>query len=154
METADRKLLIEQLDRKIMILSHFKESEIPTNGWIHAIRTALNMSLTQLAKKLGKSVPTMREIELREESRSITLKKLMEIAEALDLKLVYGFIPKDRTLENMIEKRAAELARKIVMNPSQTMQPGDLEAGREGLEKAINEQTEKIILEMPGSLWD
>jgi len=154
MKISNRKLLIEQLDRKFKILSNFKESETPSKGWLHAVRTALNMSLAQLAKKLGKTAQTVREIELREESKNITLKKLMEAAEALDLKLVYGFVPKEGSLQRMIEIKAEELARKIVLRTSQTMKLEDQEVREERLAKAINERSEKIIMEMPRSLWD
>jgi len=154
MKLSNRKLLIDQLDRKIKILSNFKESEIPSKGWIFAIRTAMNMSLAQLAKKLGKTVPTTREIELREESKNITLKKLLEVADVLDLKLIYGFIPKDGSLENMIEVKANELAKKIVLRTSQTMKLEDQEVDEKRLEKAIKDRAEKIIFEMPRSLWD
>ena len=154
MKEAKRKLILEQLDRKIKNLSGFNETEIPSRGWIHAIRTAMNMSLTQLAKKLGKTPQTVREIELREESKNITLKKLLEVAEVLDLKLVYGFVPKNGSLQNIIEKRATEIARNIVLRTSQTMKLEDQEVGEERLAKAINDRAEKIIMEMPRSLWD
>ena len=39
-------------------------------------------------------------------NNSITLKKLIEAGEALDLQFVYGFLPKELSLEKIIEKRA------------------------------------------------
>jgi predicted DNA-binding mobile mystery protein A len=154
MKMSKRKLMIEQLDRKINNFSGFQATEIPSKGWIRAIRTAMNMSLTQLAKKMGKTPQTVREIELREASKNITLKKLLEVAEVLDLKLVYGFVPNDGSIQQMIEKRANELARKIVLRTSQTMKLENQEVGEERLAKAINDRAEKIMMEMPRSLWD
>lgn len=154
MKAAKRKLMIEQLDRKIKTLSSFKETDIPSKGWIHTIRTAMNMSLSQLGKKLGKTPQTVREIELREESRNITLKKLLEVAEVLDLKLIYGFVPNDGSVQDMIEARARELAKKIVLRTSQTMKLEDQEVPEERLVKAIDERAAKIIADMPRTLWD
>lgn len=154
MDKSNRKLIIEQLDRKFLKLSNFSESEIPPKGWIYSIRTALNMSLAQLAKRLKKAVPTVREIEEREENRNITLKKLMEVAEALDLRFVYGFIPKEDSLINIIDKKSLEVARKIVMRTSHTMNLEDQGIGEERLEKAIKERAEILKQEVPRLLWD
>lgn len=154
MSRSNRKLLIEQLDKKFNKFSALNESDIPHKGWIHAIRTAMNMSLAQLANRLNKTVPTVKEIEEREETKSITLNKLMEVAEVLGFRFVYGFIPKDSSLENMIEKRANEIAHKIVMRTSHTMKLEDQENRQERLDKAISDRVEIIKQEMPRYLWD
>ena len=104
----DRKLMVEQLDAKMEKLQVLKEIKVPSKGWIHAIRAALNMSLAQLGKRLKKNPVTVQEIEGREQNRTITLKKLMEVGDALDLQLVYGFLPKGSSIEAMIDKRAQE----------------------------------------------
>ena len=41
------------------------------------------------------------------------------------MQLVYGFVPYDGSLDALIEKRATELATKIVMRTSNTMQLED-----------------------------
>jgi len=43
MININRRLLIEQLDRKLQKLQILKELEVPSKGWINAIRTSLNM---------------------------------------------------------------------------------------------------------------
>src|SRR4249920_3805098 len=154
MNSEDKKLLIEQLDRKLHELSGLKRLEPPPRGWIHAIRTALNMSLAQLARKLNKTVPTVKEIEQREQENNITLKKLREVADVLDLHLVYGFIPKDASLQKMIERRASEVARAIVMRTSHSMSLEDQENTSERLEKAIRDRAAMLKDEMPKYLWD
>jgi predicted DNA-binding mobile mystery protein A len=154
MNKTNRNLIIEQLDRKFQKLSVLNASMIPPKGWIYSIRTALNMSLTQLAKKLNKSVSTVREIEQREENNSITLKKLMEVAEAMDLNFVYGFIPKEGSLANKIEKKAEETAKNIVSRTSHMMKLEDQENSEERLHKAVTERAEELRRELPGHLWD
>ncbi len=56
---------------------------------------------------------------------TITLRSLKEVAKALDMKLVYDLVPKDATLEDLIHRKAHELAAKIIMRTANTMQLGD-----------------------------
>ncbi len=154
MNDLNKKLMLRQLDKKITKLSVLNNSIMPKDGWIKAIRTALNMNLSQLAKLLKKAPPTVKELEEREANKSITLKKLMEVGEALNLKLVYGFIPLDGSVEKMIEKRALALAEKIVMKTSHNMALEDQKNSPERLKRAIIERAEKIKEELPKYLWD
>ena len=123
-------------------------------GWINQIRTGLNMSQVQLAKRLGMTAPAIIDLERREAEEAITLKSLREAGEALNLKLVYGFVPKDGSLEAMIEEKAREQATKIIKRTSVTMKLEDQENSRSRLEEALAELTNDIKREIPKSLWD
>jgi predicted DNA-binding mobile mystery protein A len=81
----------------------------PPTGWIKAVRTALGMSLQQLSNRLSITKQSAQEIEQREKEGSIKIKTLRETANALDMQLVYGFVPKDGTLENLIDRKVKEL---------------------------------------------
>ena len=154
MTDLNKKLIIEQLDRKFQKLTILSDFEIPPKGWINAIRIGLNMSLVQLAKRLKKTSVSIKEIEQREEEKGITLKKRTEVAEALNCRFVYGFIPKEGSLDKTIEKRASEVASEIVMRTSHTMKLEDQENSAERLQKAIKDRAENIKNEMPKYLWD
>ncbi len=154
MNTLQRKLLIEQVDKKMRTLAILRDFETPSIGWIGTIRAALNMSLSQLAKRLNKTPVTVKEIEQREESKGITLRKMMEVAEALECHFVYGFIPKNGTLESMIEQKSLSVAKDIVSRTSHTMQLEDQGISGERLKKAITERAEIIKNEIPRYLWD
>jgi len=154
MKNDNRKLMIEQLDKKLAKYALIGKNGIPVGGWIKSIRTALNISLVQFARILKKSSPTVKGIEEREADKSITLKKLSEVGDALNLDLVYGFVPRDGSLENMIERRTHEVAKEIVMRTSHTMKLEDQENTKERLQKAIQDRAEKIKQEMPKYLWD
>ena len=154
MKDLNRKLMIQQLDKKLEKLSILEEVLVPSDGWIKTIRTTLNMNLAQFAKKLKKSSPTVSELEEREANRNITLKKLMEVGEVLDLKLVYGFVPKDGSLEKMIEKRAYKIAKDIVTRTSHSMKLEDQENTEARLKEAIDDRAKQIKYEMPKYLWD
>jgi len=154
MHSSNRRLQIEQLDKKLGRLRVLKEIELPPNGWINAIRIALNMSLVQLGKKLGITSVSVKEMEGREQNMSITLKKLIEAGEALDLQFVYGFVPKHGSIEKMIETRARAVAHDVVLRTSQTMKLEDQENSQARLQNAIRERAETIRREMPRYLWD
>jgi predicted DNA-binding mobile mystery protein A len=154
MDKLDKKLMVEQLDRKLAKLHVLKEVEVPSKGWINAIRTTLNMSLVQLAKRLNKSSVSVKEIEEREQHKTITLKKLIEVGEALDLQLVYGFLPKESSIEKMIDKRAQQVARDVVMRTSHTMKLEEQENREERLQQAIKDRADTLKQEMPKHLWD
>ncbi len=148
------KLLIEQLDRKFEQLSVLDSLVSPSAGWVYSVRTALKMTLRQLGNKLNITAQSVKEIETREKNASITLKSLKDVGNALDMKLVYGFIPKEKSLKAMIEKRAYEIAEKIVYRTSNTMSLEDQENSIERLRQAINDRAEIIKSEMPKYLWD
>ena len=70
------------------------------------------------------------------------------------MELVYGFVPNDGSLDALIEKRASQLATKIVMRASNTMKLEDQGNTSSRIEKAIIERTEELKKEMPKILWD
>ncbi|RXG29014.1 mobile mystery protein A [Leeuwenhoekiella marinoflava] len=149
-----KKLQLEQLDRKLKAFHKASNMPVPPTGWIKAIRLSLGISLQQLADKLTITKQSVREIEIREKEGSITLKSLKETANALDMQLVYALVPKDGTLDDLIERKAKELALKIVSRTSNTMRLEDQENSKERLKKALAEREAIIKKEMPKTLWD
>lgn len=149
-----KKLQIEQLESRIKLFSTTRQLPNPPTGWVKAIRLALGMSLQQLANKLSMTKQSVQEIEIREKEGAITLKSLRETARALDMELVYGFVPKDGSLGKYIENKARSLAEKIVYRTSNTMKLEDQENTKQRIKKAIEERTELIKQELPKALWD
>jgi predicted DNA-binding mobile mystery protein A len=152
MDYKNKKLQIKQIDEQLKSLKN-GIFDVPPKGWIYSIRKALSMSSAQLGAKLGISHQALSTIEKREADENITIGKLKEVGAAMGLKLVYGFIP-ESSLEKMIEKKAKELAVKIVMRTSKQMAMEDQKIRDEKLKEAIEERTEEIIRKMPKNLWD
>ncbi len=148
------KLIIEQLDRKLLKLSELEELTIPPNGWIYSIRTALRMSLRQLGKKLNITPQSVKEIEEREKAGAISLKVLRQVGRVLNMRFVYGFIPANKTLNKMIEERALEVAKEIVSRTSANMRLENQENTPERIRMAIKEKAQELKQEMPKYLWD
>ena len=149
-----KSLQLQQLNQKMAGFAILNEVPQPSTGWIKAIRVAIGMSMQQLGNKLSITKQGVLDIEKREKEGSITIKSLKELGRALDMELVYGFVPNDGTLEGLIEKRARELATKIVLRTSNTMRLENQGNSDKRIELAINERTEEIKNEMPKILWD
>ncbi|MEA1787694.1 mobile mystery protein A [Arenibacter sp. GZD96] len=149
-----KKLLIEQLDQK---LAGFKDAGmvlIPQKGWVNTIRTTLNMTREQLGAKLDLTKGAIQKIEEREATGQITINKLKDVGNALNMKFVYGYIPKDGTIENLIHLKAEELARKIVLRTNQNMQLEDQGISEDKIGDSIMDLANEIKREMRRSLWD
>ncbi len=154
MKTTNKRLLIQQIDKKLKLFFPLRDLDTPSEGWIYSIRTALGLSLKQVGKRIGISASGVKEIERREKNASLTLKNLQEFGNVLNMKFIYGFIPADESLERMIDKQAIEVAKKIVLRTSHTMKLEDQEVSNERIQQAIKEKAEEIKKEMPRYLWD
>ncbi len=149
-----KSLQLQQLNSKMLGFASLKQVAMPPTGWIKAIRTAIGMSMQQLGNKLNVSKQGVMDIEKREKDGSITIKSLREIARAMDMQLVYGFVPNDGSLDALIEKRATELATQIVMRTANTMKLEDQANSKKRIETAIRERATAIKNEMPKIVWD
>ncbi len=149
-----KKLLIEQLDQK---LKPFQKAElilVPYKGWINTIRTTLNMTMAQLGTRLNITRQGVKKIEESEAKGKISINSLKEVGEVLDLKFIYGFVPKDGTIDNLIDLKAKKLARKIVLRTNQNMKLEDQGINNIKINKSIIDLSNEIKREMKKSLWD
>jgi len=150
-----KKLLeIRQLDSKMRSFTPAGKEPVPGSGWVKAIRNALGMSARQLGGKLNLTRQGVHEIEKREADGSITLNSLQETARALDMQLVYGFIPVDGSLDALIERKARELAKEIVLRTDTSMKLEQQQIAPEKITYAIEERTNMIKEEIPKTLWE
>jgi predicted DNA-binding mobile mystery protein A len=147
-------LQLQQLDRKTALFGKIVSISKLNDGWIMTLRKTLGITLEQMGNKLGVTKQNVMLMEKRELEGNITLKSLKEMGNAIDMQLVYGFVPKDGSIDALIERKALELATKIVMRASQTMKLEDQENSKLRLQKAIAERTAQIKNEMPKLLWD
>ncbi len=147
------KLIIKQLDPFFQSLQKRKQWITPP-GWIRTIRTSLEMSNVQLAKKLGITPQSSRELEQREIEGAITLKTLREVAEKLDMEFEYFLRPKDGTLEALIDRKSKELATTIVLRTSHAMKLEDQAISDERIKEAIAERAQQIKEKSVKLLWD
>ena len=149
-----KKLLIEQLDRKLKPFVGTEKVIVPDQGWINSIRVTLNMTLEQLGNKLNITRQGAKSIEVSEAIGTISLKSLKEIGAVLNMQFVYAFVPKEGSIENLINNKAEELARKIVLRTNQNMKLENQGNTDEQIKRAISDLTIELKREMNKSLWD
>jgi predicted DNA-binding mobile mystery protein A len=149
-----KQLLVEQLEQKLEPFQKTVTVIMPDKGWINTIRTTLNMTMSQLGTKLGITKQGVNNIEESESKGSISIKSLKEVGEALDFKLVYGFVPKAGTIDSLINNKAQALAKTIVLRTSQNMELEGQGISNEKIKQSINDLAAEIKREMRKSLWE
>jgi predicted DNA-binding mobile mystery protein A len=142
MKNNKQQLLLKQTDKKLELFKDLKATVVPTKGWINTFRTTLKMSLRQLGSRLNIATQSTKEIEEREANGTITLNSLRDVANAMDMQLVYSFVSKHESLEQMVEKRANE----IVMRTNSTMTLEDQKILRKESKKPLRKK--RMILKM------
>jgi predicted DNA-binding mobile mystery protein A len=106
----DRQVARRLLDSRLVGLDE-RVGTRPPLGWVREIRVALGMSTYELAVRMGIVQSRASKIERAEVEGAIRLQTLGRVAEALNCRLVYAFVP-DESLEHIVryqaERKAAE----------------------------------------------
>lgn len=149
----DKKLIREQLDKKLSKFKPILNTPVPKGGWVKTIREALGMSTYDLANKVDVDQSRISRIESAEVKQEIKLSTLQKIADGLGVKFVYGFVP-EHNLEFMVRDQALTIAKKRLNRIDHSMK---LE--RQGIsdaeqEKALSDLIDKILIEEPKNFWD
>jgi len=84
------------------------ENSAVGKSWIAYYRKGLRMNQEQLGKLAGISKQAVSKIEASESTHELSLKSLSKLAGAVDMKVVYGLVPKEGTgeLDNFVKRRA------------------------------------------------
>jgi len=114
------QLMRKQLDSQFKAWGKIKHQPHPKKGWINLIRNALGISTRRLAKLVGVSQGQIVQFEKGELNQTLTIASLQKVADSMGCQLVYGLIPKTN-LEDIITKRATEIAKKRVTRVSHSM---------------------------------
>jgi predicted DNA-binding mobile mystery protein A len=116
----------------------------PRSGWIRAIRDALGMSTSELARRMGLSKGRIGQIERAEQDRSLTLDTLERAAAALDCRVEYVLVPR-RPLDELVRERARAKAAAEVAAVDHTMALEDQQPDSESTKSLIDEAARRYI---------
>lgn len=147
-------LTLKQLDQLLRIAKFIDNESSVKRGWLSVIRKALGISQEQIGFKLGITKQSVAEMESRELEGSITIKTLANAAEALDMKLVYTLVPKDGSLEQLVERKARELAVQIVSRTYNTMALENQAVSDGRFNALVEERIAQIKADLPKALWN
>ncbi|MCB9284129.1 MAG: helix-turn-helix domain-containing protein [Lewinellaceae bacterium] len=154
MNYTKKLLRVVQLDQILDKYRILEKAPMPKMGWIRTVRLTLGMSMRQLGERLGISAQAVQQMEDREALGTITLDSLKTAARALDMKLVYTFLPAEGSLESMVEARAVELAQEMVLQSLQDLEPEERQKARPRIEKAILFKAVELQGKMGRGFWD
>jgi predicted DNA-binding mobile mystery protein A len=153
MEIPARVMMRRHLDQRLSQAQPFKALQPPKEGWIRAIRQALGMTATDLAKKLNLSSPNrIYALEQGEVSGGTTLKSLRRAAEALNCTLVYALVPND-SLDRTVQAQARRLAERRVGRVSQTMRLERQQTSPSATHDLVERLTEEYARRPPKRFW-
>ena len=154
MKNLKVQFFLDETQDKLNPFSVLKSEIKPDNGWVNAIRVSIKMSLRQLGERLHITPQGVRDLEKREKEGAITINTLKEVGRVLEMDLVYGFISRHNSLEDMIEERAREIAEEFALRTWQNMQLDNTRQSENDVKKAIKQKTYEISSKMPSNLWD
>jgi predicted DNA-binding mobile mystery protein A len=107
------------LDARIERLRALVGEPRPPRGWVRAIREALGMSTTELAKRMGVVQSRISSVERAEAAGTIKLDTLQRAADALDCDLVYFLVPRttlDQSVRDQARRKAAAMLGPVAHN--------------------------------------
>lgn len=111
------------------------------------------MTARQLAERLGVAQQAVARIEKDEIVGAVTIKTMRRVAERLDCRFVYGFVPHS-SLEKTIRARARQVAEKRLAVANQTMALEDQSLSAKENKKVLSEMIDDLVDTMPSNLWD
>ena len=123
----------------------------PAKGWIHAIRSALGMSATVLAQRLGVRHSTVLAYEKAELSGRIQIDTLRRVADALEAELLVVVVPR-KPIGDTLRARAREIAQQEMRATVQSMRLEDQEVTAAETKAQFDLLVENLVRE-PNKLW-
>jgi predicted DNA-binding mobile mystery protein A len=144
---------IRHLDKRFAALRPLVTSPRPPKGWLRAVRDALGMTSSQLAKRLGVSQPRIIELERSEVSGSVTLGTLQRAAEALGCHLVYALVP-EKPLADTVRERAEKIAARETGAVEHSMRLEDQAVASKTVRRDLVRRRVEELLRRPARLWD
>lgn len=152
MDYWDKKLIREQLSQKLEKLKSLRKLTVPSVGWIKTIRESLGMTTYDLAERADIDQSRISRIESAESRGEIKLSTLKNIADALGVQFVYGFVPEE-DLEQMVREQAKKIALKRMDRLNHTMKLEEQNLDEKERKKALEDLVEKILVEDPQNFW-
>lgn len=134
--------------RRIELLKVMPQMKVRP-GWIKYMRSVFGMTLNELAKLAGLSLPSVAQAERREAEGKITIDTLKKLATAMECEFVYAFVPK-HDLSEFIHKKALEKAQRTILKADTHMSLEDQRVNEE-LKFRIESLAERLIEK--GKIW-
>jgi predicted DNA-binding mobile mystery protein A len=143
----------KHLDQRLDAMRKLEGLARPPRGWLRAIRDALGMTTTQLAKRIHVDQSRITRLEQAEAEGSVTLKTLRQAAEGLKCTLVYVLVP-HQPLDDLLRERATQIADQQLARTHHTMKLENQALDKRGLKAERERLIEELLKGNPRRLWD
>lgn len=149
------KTIVQQQYRNIVDSAAAKVVglKIPPEGWLRTARSALGMSGTDVANKMGVTRARITKVEHAELTGGVTLKSMQATAEAMGCRFVYAVIPASGHVDDIIAAQARKKAMAIVGTASKHMALENQKLPDDKITQEVERLTREIALEMPPNFW-
>ena len=137
------KLTIKNAQKRRKELIKVMSSMKVKPGWIKYTRTVLEMTLKELAKLTGQSLPNVAQAEKRESEGKITIDTLSKLADAMECDFVYAFIPRE-DIPDLLQRKALEKAKRMILQAETHMSLED-QSVNEDIKLRIEMLAEKLL---------
>jgi predicted DNA-binding mobile mystery protein A len=141
----------KQLDKRLQKIAR-SGLFVPPQGWIASIRSALGMTQSQLAARLGMSRQNLNKLEKSELAGTLEIKTLRKVAQSLGCEISYVLLPKT-SLDDTVIKQAAIVASKIVGETEKHMRLEKQGTQSHFQKKSVSDLAEEIAHEGGKKLW-
>ena len=135
------------------VANSFRDIERPGEGWLRTVRNALQMSGAQLARRLGVTRALISQSEKAELSGRITIRKMHEMAEAMDCQFVYAVVP-NTSIRDCIEAHAKKKATAVVRKTSEHMALEGQALAEKQIDFEIQRLAQNMAASLPRDLWN
>jgi len=149
----EKSIVLKQLDRQMNSEAIRALAIIPKQGWIRTVRKAIGMTVNQLAARLGVNPSRLSKIESSEPDGAITVKTLASVAEKLNCKLVYTFVPKT-SFEGMVKDQAKKVALKKIERTAHTMKLEDQAVDINWQKEQLEDLSRELLCQSWKHLWE
>ncbi len=155
MKAETRALQRDQIDRQLAPFRRKALAGRPSRGWVRAVREALGMNGSQLARRMGIARSHLSQIEDAESRETVSLRTLRRAADALGCDLVYAIVPRNgRTLEELLHDRAEQVASSTVENAAGNMALEGQPVGDRFKKRETDRIAAYLVQTLPRSLWN
>lgn len=126
----------------------------PPEGWVATTRKALGITGAQLGRLTGKTRATISAAEKSEREGGITLQNLGALAEAMNCRLVYAFVPREESVSTLLAAQARRKAEALVSKASAHMALEKQALPSEERARQVELLAEELLRERPSEIWE
>ncbi len=150
MNNIFKKQRVRRLDS---VLAGVHLPQRPPNGWIKEIRQLLGVPERVLGRVLKIDQSTIARLEKSEAAETISMKRLSEIANAMNCELRYVLVPRI-PLQQFIREQALKSARKTLKSVDRSMSLEDQKTSSKELEQQIQDLADELVAKGDSSIWE